>query len=391
MSTRLKTLALSAFALMLLSLPAFGQMTAVEGDVKSPDGKPLANAVVKFDRTDIKGSYSVKTDKKGHYGHYGLPSGTYDLTVLVDGQVKDGMKGVRTNYSNAQTVNFNLKAAGAPVDEGLSAAADAERGMSKEQKAAFDKANSARAAQLAKNKELNDSYTAGKAALDAKQWDAAIENFTKASTLDDKQVVVWGGLADAYVGAAPTKGAEAASFYDKGFDAYRKAIELKPDEAAYYNNFAIALAKDKKLDEAKTNLDKAAQLDPPGAGKYFYNMGALLVNGGQNDAAGEEFKKAVTADPNYADAQYQYGMFLVSKATTDTTTGKFVAPPGTTEALQKYIDLKGAACASATATSAPPGCEFVGQAKDMITQLGGTVTVNFANPNAPSGKNTKKK
>ena len=117
------------------------------------------------------------------------------------------MKGVRTNYSNAQTVNFNLKAAGATVDEGLSAAADAERGMSKEQKAAFDKANSARAAQLAKNKELNDSYTAGKAALDAKQWDAAIENFTKASTLDDKQVVVWGGLADAYVGAAPTKGA----------------------------------------------------------------------------------------------------------------------------------------------------------------------------------------
>ncbi len=82
-------------------------------------------------------------------------------------------------------------------------------------------------------------------------------------------------------------------------------------------------------------------------------------------------------------------MYLVSKATTDTSTGKFVAPPGTTEALQKYIDLKGAACASATAASAPPGCELVGQAKDMITQLGGTVTVNFATPAA--GKKTNKK
>jgi len=386
MSTRLRSFALSAFALLLLSLPAFGQMTAIEGDIKGPDGKPLPNAVVKFDRTDIKGSYQVKTDKKGHYGHYGLPSGMYDVSVVVDGQVKDAMKGVKTNYSNAQTVNFALKAPGTPADEGLSAAQDAERGMTKEQKAAFDKANSARAAQLAKNKELNDSYTAGKAALEAKQWDAAIEAFTKASTLDDKQVVVWAGLADAYIGAAPTKGAEAAAFYDKGFDAYKKAIELKPDEAAYYNNFAIALAKDKKLDDAKLNLDKAAQLDPPGAGKYFYNMGALLVNSGQNDAAGEEFKKAITADPNYADAQYQYGMYLVSKATTDTATGKFVAPPGTTDALQKYIDLKGAACASATATSAPPGCELVGQAKDMITQLGGTVQVNFANPNAAPKK-----
>jgi len=188
---------------------------------------------------------------------------------------------------------------------------------------------------------------------------------------------------------APTKGAEASAFYDKGFDAYKKAIELKPDDAAYYNNFAIALARDKKLDEAKVNLDKAAQLDPPGAGKYFYNMGALLVNGGQNEAAGEEFKKAITADPNYADAQYQYGMYLVSKATTDTTTGKFVAPPGTTEALQKYIDLKGAACASATATSAPAGCENVGAAKDMITQLGGTVSVNFQNPNSQTKKKGK--
>ncbi len=260
--------------------------------------------------------------------------------------------------------------------------------MTKEQKAAFDKANSARASQLAKNKELNDSYTAGKAALEAKQWDAAIEAFSKASTLDDKQVVVWAGLADSYIGAAPTKGAEAGAFYDKGFDAYKKAIELKPDDAAYYNNYAIALAKDKKLDDAKVNLDKAAQLDPPGAGKYFYNMGALLVNSGQNDAAGEEFKKAITADPNYADAEYQYGMYLVSKATTDTATGKFVAPAGTTEAL-KYIDLKGAACAGATAAAAPPGCELVGQAKDMITQLGGTVTVNFATPAA--GKKTNKK
>ena len=134
-------------------------------------------------------------------------------------------------------------------------------------------------------------------------------------------------------------GADASALYDKGFDAFRKAIELKPDDPAYYNNFALALAKDKKIDEAKANLDKAIQLDPPGAGKYYYNMGALLVNGSQSEAAGEQFKKAIDADPTYADAHYQYGLYLTSKATTDKD-GKIIPAPGTIDELQKYLQLK---------------------------------------------------
>jgi tetratricopeptide (TPR) repeat protein len=392
MSGKVKSLLFSAFAFLLLSLPAFGQMTSIEGSVKGLDGKPLAGATVKFDRTDIKGSYTVKTDKKGKYGHYGLPMGRYDISVVVDGKMMDQTKGIQSKFAGPQEVDFDLAKDGAQ-EAAASGPPDAERGMSKEEKAAFEKKNKDREAALAKNKELNDAFNAGKTALEAKQYDAAIEAFTKASTIDDKQVVVWSGLADAYVGAAGTKPAESAALYEKGFDAYKKAIELKPDDAAYYNNYAIALAKGKKLEEAKTNLDKAAQLDPAGAGKYFYNMGALLVNGGQNDAAGEQFKKAVTADPNYADAQYQYGVYLASKAQTDPS-GKVIALPGTIEALQAYVSLKGAACASATATSAPPGCELVGAAKEMAAQLGGTLSTTYTNPNAPAAKgsaDTKKK
>jgi tetratricopeptide (TPR) repeat protein len=367
----------AGFSLLLLSVPAFAQTTIIEGIVKDPDGKPLPNAVVKIDRTDIKGSYPVKTDKKGHYGHYGLPMGTFDVSVVVDGQVKDLMKGVRPTPGNPATVNFDLKsnqAAAAAAAAGGPVTAEQEKGMSKAEKEAYDKANKAREAQLAKNKELNDAYTAGRTALDAKMYDAAIENLNKAAMMDDKQVAIWSGLADAYVGAAGLKtGAEASALYDKGFEAFHKAIELKPDDAAYYNNFALALAKDKKIDEAKTNLDKAAQLDPPGAGKYFYNMGALLVNSSQNEAAGEEFKKAIDADPKYADAQYQYGVYLASKATADAS-GKIIAAPGTVEALQKYLELK-------------PDGAFAGSAKELIAQLGGSVNTTFSNPSA----NQKKK
>ena len=64
----------------------------------------------------------------------------------------------------------------------------------------------------------------------------------------------------------------------KGFDAYNKALELKPDDAGYHNNYALALARAKKFPEAQAELTKAAQMDPANAGRYYYNLGALLVN-----------------------------------------------------------------------------------------------------------------
>jgi Tfp pilus assembly protein PilF len=380
MSLKWKSLAPAAFAvsfgLLLFSLPAFGQTTTIEGVVKDPDGKPLQGAVVQIERTDIKGNYPLKTDKKGHFGHYGLPMGTFDVTVLVDGQVKDSMKGVHPTPGTPATVNFDLKSAQQLAASGGLTAAQ-EKGMTKEQKEALEKANKAREEQIAQRKELNDSYTAGREALDAKMYDAAIEAFNKAAMLDPMQVAVWTGLADAYVGAAGQKtGADATALYDKGFDSFRKAIALKPDDPAYYNNFALALAKDKKIDEAKANLDKAIQLDPPGAGKYYYNMGALLVNGSQSEAAGEQFKKAIDADPTYADAHYQYGLYLTSKATTDKD-GKIIPAPGTIDELQKYLQLK-------------PDGTFAGSAKELIAGLGGTVNTTFQNPNAaPAGKKKK--
>ncbi len=365
-----------SFGLLLFSLPVFGQTTVIEGIVKDPDGKPLPGAVVQIDRTDIKGSYPLKTDKKGHYGHYGLPMGTFDVTVKVDGQVKDFVKGVHPTPGTPAEINFDLKNAQQLAASG-GLTSSQEKGMTKEQKEAIEKANKAREDQIAQRKELNDSYTAGKEALDAKMYDAAIEAFNKAAVLDPMQVAVWTGLADSYIGAAGQKtGADAAALYDKGFDAYRKAIALKPDDPAYYNNFALALAKDKKIDEARDNLAKAIQLDPPGAGKYYYNMGALLVNGSQSEAAGEQFKKAIDADPTYADAHYQYGLYLTSKATTDKA-GKIIPEPGTIEELQKYLQLK-------------PDGPFASSAKELIAGLGGSVSTTFQNPTAPPAGKKKK-
>ena len=370
---------------LLFSIVGWGQTTSVEGTVKGEDGKPVVGAVIQITRTDVKANYTVKTDKKGHYFHAGLPIGVFSVAVSVDGQVKDQVNGVRTKLGDALPVDFDLKSAAASTaakGPAASGANDATRGMSAKDKEEYEKKLKDQSAQLAKNKALNDAFNAGKDAVAAKNYDAAIDNFQKASEIDPMQHVIWANLADAYSARSATKtGADQQADLDKSLDNYKKAIELKPDDSGYLNNYALTLVKSKKFDEAQTELNKAAQLDPPNAGKYFYNLGAVLVNSGQLDAAGEAFKKAVSSDPNYADAHYQYGVYLIGKATV-APDGKITPPPGTQEELQKYLELQ-------------PTGPNADSAKAMLQSMGATVETQFSKPGqkaAPApATNTKKK
>ena len=377
---KLRDLALSLAGMLMFALGALAQTAVMEGNVKGEDGKPVQGAMIKITRTDIKGNYQVKTDKKGHFLYAGLPLGIYDVSVEIGGAAKDSVKGVRL-HGDMPPIDFDLakSAAGGPGEQGgqtQPAAQDATRGMSAQQKAELEKQLKEREEAMKKNKELNDAFNAGMTAAQAKQWDQAIASFNKASELDAKQHVVWAQLAEAEMNFAATKsGAEADAETAKGLDAYQKAIELKPDDAGYHNNFALSLAKAKKFPEAQAELTKAATLDPPNAGRYYYNLGALLVNSGQNEPAGDAFKKAIDIDPNYADAQYQYGVFLLSKATV-AADGKVTPVGGTAEAFQKYLQLK-------------PDGPFADSAKQMLATLGTTLDTSYKNP-AGSKKGGKK-
>jgi tetratricopeptide (TPR) repeat protein len=367
---KLPNLASAAIGLALLAFAAMAQQGSMQGDVKGPDGKPLAGALVKIDRTDIKAHYQVKSDKKGHYFHAGLPYGTYSVSIDAGGKDQLVTQGVPLRGGDPVNVPIDLSQAAQGQDQAKAQAAlDATRGLSKEEKAAQEKQQKEREEALKKNKELNDAFNAGIAAGQAKQYDQAVASFTKASELDTKQHVVWAQLAEAEVNFAGTKsGADADAEMQKGLLAYEKAIELKPDDAGYHNNYALALARAKKFPEAQSELTKAATLDPPNAGRYYYNLGALLVNAGQNEPAGEAFKSAIEKDPNYADAQYQYGVYLLSKATVGGD-GKVTPVPGTADAFQKYLQLK-------------PDGPFADSAKSMLASLGSTVDTSYKNPAA---------
>jgi tetratricopeptide (TPR) repeat protein len=341
--------------------------------------------VILIERQDMKGTYKgAKTDKKGHYIYNGLPfPGTYTISVSVDGQKRDETTGVKTQLGDPVNVSFDLKQSAeqqkstqAAVASG-SATPEQERGMSKEQKEALDRQSKENAAIMAKNKALNDVFNAGKDALTAKNYDAAVENFQKGVEMDPNQNVIWANLADAYVGLAAGKtGADQQAPLDKALEAYSKAIALKPDNPAYHNNYALTLAKTKKIDEAQNELNKAAQLDPPQAGRYYYNLGAVFVNNGQAAAAEVEFKKSIEANPDYADAQFQYATALSAKLVTGSD-GKVVAPDGMKEALEKYLQLD-------------PMGQFADAAKGMLQLIGATIQTNYQNPDAKKGTTKKK-
>ena len=118
------------------------------------------------------------------------------------------------------------------------------------------------------------------------------------------------------------------------------------------------------------------QIDPPGAGRYYFNLGAVLTNAQQTEQACEAFKKAYTADPNYADAHYQYGICLTAKAQVGAD-GKMTFPEGTREAFEKYLQLK-------------PDGPNAESAKGMLAAMGSTVQTEYKNPAAKKAATKKK-
>jgi tetratricopeptide (TPR) repeat protein len=383
---KIRNLAFSVAGMALFALASFAQITGLEGVVKGTDGKVVQGAEVRIHRTDIKGDYKCKTDKKGHYIYNGLPIGTYDISLWIEGKQVDQLKGVKTSPGDPQVHDFDEKAIQADTGAKQALAQKAmetgqisdelARSLTPEQKKELQKQIDSQVDKRKKNSALNDAYNGGMTALEAKQYDQAIESFNKAGEIDPAQLAIWSHLAEAYMGLAGAKtGPDHDAALAKALEAYNKALALKPDDASIHNNYGLALAKAGKFDDALGELEKAAQLEPANSCKYYYNAGALLTNAGQVDPAIATFKKGIAADANCADAYYQMGVNLMAKVTTGAD-GKMVPVDGTVEAFQTYLRLK-------------PDGSYAESSKEMLATLGSTVDSTYKNPNAPPAKKKK--
>jgi tetratricopeptide (TPR) repeat protein len=359
----------------------------VKGVCKDTEGKPLVGATVEWVNAENGRKYDLKTNDKGEYFTLGVIPGRYRVTLLKDGK--------QIYYFNGVIVQGDEVAVDFDMQKEMGAAAQAS-GMSAEQA----KQQQDQQAKVAKEnntiKSLNEKLSAAKQSADAGNLDAAVATMAEATQMDPNRDLLWAKLGEYNLADAgkQTDAAEKTKHYTDAADDYTKAVDLRqkamdtdpkaktPDAtkilAQYYNNLGQAEAKTGKTDDAVKAYTQAAQLDPTGAGQYYFNLGAILTNANvSNDAkmrsaAADAFDKAIAADPNRADAYYWKGTNLIGAATLQGD--KMVAPPGTAEAFQKYLEL------------APTG-PHAEEAKAMLTSLGSTIETNYGKK---SGKPVKK-
>jgi tetratricopeptide (TPR) repeat protein len=251
------------------------------------------------------------------------------------------------------------------------------QGLSQEQQKAIQEQQAKAAKETNTVKALNEKLNLAKTASDAGDFDTAIKTLDEANQLDSTRDLVWFKLADAYRNSAPkqTDPEEKKKRFEMAAADYQKAIDLRSSSelaqkdpnnsatlAAYYNNLAESDAKCNKIDDAVTNYAKAAQLDPTKAGQYLFNTGAVLTNAGRVDDAIVAFDKVIAADPTKAEAYYWKGVNMIGKATLQGN--KMIAPAGTAEAFQKYLELQ-------------PNGPMAQPAKDMLASIGASIETSF--------------
>jgi tetratricopeptide (TPR) repeat protein len=377
-----KRVAIFFFVVLAMGLcvpQVFGQAGTVKGACQDSQGTPIVDGILVWTNLDNGQKYTLKTNKKGEYFSLGITPGKYNVRLFKSAEDQKADK--EMDHVNGFQVQMDENELPFDIKKQQESAAKGQ-GLSPEQLKQMQEAQAKNAKEKDTVKSLNDKLNAAKTAADAGDYDTAIASLNEANQVDPSRDLIWFKLGDYYRLSAPkqTDPAEKQKRLDSAVASYQKAVDIKsavtndkdPNAAkslaAYYNNLADALNRAKKTDEAVATYEKAAQIDPSAAAQSYFNIGAVYTNAGKADQANVAFDKCIAADPTRAEAYYQKGLNLLGKATLQGD--KTVAPPGTAEAFQKYLEL------SPTGPNAQ-------SAKDLLASLGSSVETSFGKKKPP--------
>jgi len=94
--------------------------------------------------------------------------------------------------------------------------------------------------------------------------------------------------------------------FEAAVPAWRKALELSPDDARAHNNLGVALAENRKIDEAIAEYRKSLELDG-GSSQTNNNLGSALAEAGRMSEATACFERALELDPENPRAHSNLG------------------------------------------------------------------------------------
>ncbi|HEY4678474.1 MAG TPA: tetratricopeptide repeat protein [Candidatus Angelobacter sp.] len=351
MKTKL-TYSLMVIALLLAATAAaWAQATAgkVQGTI-TDGGKPVPNADVVLTSLANGRTFKMKSDKNGQVAGVGIPFGDYNEEVTAG--EKRFKKQVRIAGEGGAVDDISVE-----VTSGKPGA-----GPSKEE---LEKMKGER------DKAINENALIAQLnpALQAKDWATAEPILTKLVAMNPNRWDYQQALGNAQLNL--NKFDEAVATYEKAIPLAENATKTDPKAdpakakagvAQMLTSEGNAYLKLKQNDKAIAAYTKAASMDP-NPGTAFFNICATQYNTGNTQGALAACDKAIAADPNRADAYFIKGSLLVGDSKLDKE-GKMQAPAGTSEALNKYLEL------------APDG-PHANDVKAMLQAIGAKVETSY--------------
>jgi len=361
MKTKLTLIALLTLLFSIGGTKLSAQYTArVEGKV-TDGGKPQPGVQVIYTSTANGRQIKLKTNNKGEYFSIGVPFDTYDVSVVdASGKTVYSHKGLVVGQSggDVSTVwNIDYSEGGSGRTAGGAGggtpgqAAPTDKGKNTQPQVSKEEIEKIKS-QNAKAEGINALIAQYQAAATAKDWKAAIPPLQGMTAADPTRWEYFQALGNAQLNEGQYE--EAAQSYDQGIkvaEGYVSGatpkdpknpnsdpVKAKAGIGQMLTNEGSAYLKLKKNPEAVAAYTKAAEMDP-NPGTAFFNLCATQYNTGNTEGALAACDKAIAADPNRADAYFIKGSLLIASSSADKE-GKINAPPGTAEALNKYLQLQ---------------------------------------------------
>jgi tetratricopeptide (TPR) repeat protein len=407
---------IAAVILVLSAVVASAQMGQLRGHVllKQADGTTIKAAGAQIDvyRTDLPGSYPNKTDKSGTFVYAGLPyGGKYIIAVSMpnaaptyQGNVQAGRD---TDYELVLSPGDGRRLTLDEIKKFM-ATSGADTSVSGGTESAADKAKredliKKNAEILASNKKatdtnqiVGDSFKAGNAALNSKNYDEAVKQYDiglaadpeQAALLTNKSAALKALGVERYNAAIQTKddaartaGIEAAKAnFKNAAEAADKACELikkepaatdpndqKRHEANKYAALAVR-AEAYRLYVSKGDPSQtdggiaafrdyiAAETDAAKKSRAQLDLAQMLLDAGAGDKAYAEYLKILAEKPDDPDANLGAGLALYS-------TGDKTKYQEAANYFQHFVD------------KAPDTHKFKNDAKDILANLKNTENV----------------
>lgn len=365
MKTKSIHLIVPALLLAFSSFLAWPQatLTRVAGKVTNA-GKPVPDAQVVLTNLNTGRTFKAKTDKNGSYEMVGLERTNYQVEVSdSSGQKIYSSKQGITGEANGQMGGVQQ------LDIDVAQGSGGGPKYTKEQIEEIKKQN-------AKAEGQNALIAQAQAAMNARNWEGAIPPLQQLSQQDPNRWAFLQALGNAQLNVGQYD--QAVQSFEKGIQVTQNIVsgnapkdpknpdsdpvKAKAGMAQMLTNEGNAYLKLHKNPEAVAAFEKAANMDP-NPGTAYFNLCATQYNSGNTEGALAACDKAISADPTRADAYFIKGSLLIAQGKMGKD-GKYDAPPGTSEALNKYLELQ-------------PDGPHANDVKQMLQFIGSKVETNY--------------